>query len=92
MLKPRRLELGSQLSASIAPQLPHLPSRVPLLQGLEEERGIPCDTGGLFHGGGTRLALSCPGTGKSGSTGNVTATVCSQLWGCMSPLTNMGAA
>lgn len=40
VLKPRRLELGSQLSASLAPQLPPLPNRVPLVQGLEEERGF----------------------------------------------------
>lgn len=40
VLKPRRLELGSQLSATLAPPLPHLPNRVPLVHGLEEERGF----------------------------------------------------
>lgn len=40
-LEPHRLEVGSQPSAPLMPQLPHLPSRdkVPLLQGLGEERG-----------------------------------------------------
>lgn len=40
MLKPRRLELGFQLFASLVPQLPHVTSRMPLLQGLAEEVGF----------------------------------------------------